>query len=612
MKHILRSLGITGKKIVMTASVLLLLAGVVGEFSSANATTEKWILTSYETYDGHGFNTGGGEWPSGMPQQGENGLSCSVTADERTYTNTLTWTRPPHELTLGQTFTLEAHLAQVDQWGPLNGGKGTAAALNGSYNFDHFPCSIPAGTLTSVATGNLECRMGSCGGQAYNQDISVPVTFKGCSSSEDCSLVWKVFGCQESPDHYLWITYRYTKESPKQPIPKPRTQSPKREQIARIKSMKGDVMVRKVGEDWHPLTGGSLGVNDEISTGPDSLLIITFPDGTTLQYGELTRGLMSDLQTVKDRIMIRVLLKMGEIRSQVPKQELIRSDFSIKSPTATAGVRGTRFTVRYDEKSEVTTVTVEDGVVRVTPENRSLRYVDLQAGQQVQVTEQTISAVPSGRTGPTGPGGPVVQDVPTSSSLAQQGTRQVCNITGQWQGVNGDLFEVFQDGRHFSWKMSNHGNESAVGTIDGSSITVSWSGDIHGSGSATGTVECDGRGWATRILWGNGAVFNRTEHKAAQGLVETSLPTCNISGQWLGINNDLFEVTQTGNSYTWTMLNKGRENATGSIIGRDITVSWTGDVHGSGTAYGKVECAYNLWGTRIGWNNGAVFVRAKP
>lgn len=192
---------------------------------------------------------------------------------------------------------------------------------------------------------------------------------------------------------------------------------------------------------------------------------------------------------------------------------------------------------------------------------------------------------------------------------AQGAKWNICNIGGQWLGVNGDLFSIQQMDTRFNWYMLNHGRETANGTFDGRTITVSWTGDIHGSGTATGTVTCDAKGWATNIQWSNGAVFTRTgENKEAQGVIRSER-TCNISGRWEGLNGDLFDITQNGNSYTWTMLNKGRESASGSIIGQKITVSWSGEVHGSGTAHGEVFCEHNRWATHIGWSNGAAFNR---
>jgi hypothetical protein len=184
-----------------------------GDWCSACATppppAETWTLYQVQTYDGH-FDPGGTGWPSGMPRNGDTGLSCSATLDGRTFTNAVTWTAPPATLTRGQVFTLTAHLDKVDLY---SGGQptGTASYLNGIYEFDAFPCSFPSGTFTRVVTGSLDCPMGSCGGLVFNQNISIPVTFNGCDTAT-CTLVWKVYGCQDGPDYYLWISYEYRKQ----------------------------------------------------------------------------------------------------------------------------------------------------------------------------------------------------------------------------------------------------------------------------------------------------------------------------------------------------------------------------------------------------------------
>lgn len=409
MRPILRGVGTIGGRVgLLAAMTLLLLVGAVRECPSAEVAAEKWVLTSYETYDGHGYNTGGDRWPSGMPRRGEQGLTCSVTVDGRTYTNALAWTNPPQELTPGQTFTLEAQLENVALWGPINAWQGTAAGLNGGYIFDHFPSSIPAGTLTSVATGDLKCRMGSCGGLPHNQQISIPVTFKGCSSIDDCHLVWRVFGCQDSPDHYLWIKYGYTKArpDPTPPVSKRRVGCPKGEPTGRIQSINGDVEVRIWGEDWTGATVGMLlCMSDEIATGPESEVEIAYSDGSVVIVRPLTQIVVGTMQGESTSPKIQVLLKAGEVAAKVTQQKAWEADFSIQTPVATASVRGTIFTVRHDPVHRVTTVAVEEGLVRVAPATASLRTVDLRAGQQVQVTDQSVSAVTSVLAGATGLGG---------------------------------------------------------------------------------------------------------------------------------------------------------------------------------------------------------------
>src|SRR6185436_7663037 len=115
----------------------------------------------------------------------------------------------------------------------------------------------------------------------------------------------------------------------------------------------GDANFLQPGADWQEASEGMrLGAEDEIHTGPDSEAILQFPDGSTVVINQLTRIRMGGLLKNDTRFKIEVLLKMGEIQSHIKPQEVIGSGFSVKTPTATASVRGTIFVTRYDEKTQ--------------------------------------------------------------------------------------------------------------------------------------------------------------------------------------------------------------------------------------------------------------------
>jgi hypothetical protein len=102
---------------------------------------------------------------------------------------------------------------------------------------------------------------------------------------------------------------------------------------------------------------------------------------------------ISALEFEESRIKVRVLLQMGYVRSKVVRQRTVLTDFSIQTPTATAGVRGTTFTVKYDPQHESTRVMVEEGSVSIEPKNSSLATFALSSGQEVDISAQQISAV---------------------------------------------------------------------------------------------------------------------------------------------------------------------------------------------------------------------------
>ncbi|MDT5121306.1 MAG: hypothetical protein QOC96_788 [Acidobacteriota bacterium] len=67
----------------------------------------------------------------------------------------------------------------------------------------------------------------------------------------------------------------------------------------------------------------------------------------------------------------------------------------VKTPTLTTTDKQTNYMVSYDEKTNTTTVGVEEGEVEITPTNSSLKPVTLAANQQVEVTEKSVSAITS-------------------------------------------------------------------------------------------------------------------------------------------------------------------------------------------------------------------------
>jgi hypothetical protein len=99
-------------------------------------------------------------------------------------------------------------------------------------------------------------------------------------------------------------------------------------------------------------------------------------------------------------------LKGGGVGAQVNKEATAVTQFRVKTPTLTASTRGTVFSVRHDERTQLSTVAVEEGVVDVTPTNSSLRPFALGAGQQVQVAQNRVDPITStaASTAPIGAG----------------------------------------------------------------------------------------------------------------------------------------------------------------------------------------------------------------
>jgi hypothetical protein len=163
--------------------------------------------------------------------------------------------------------------------------------------------------------------------------------------------------------------------------------------LGKVEKISGDVSVRHADEEWcDAVLGQTLDTGDEIHTGPESEATITFSDGSFLLVRQLTETAIGNLNGPRDRPRIRMLLKMGEIAAKVNHEVDREADFAIRTPVATASVRGTDFVVSYDDQPPLSQIKIDEGVVLVTPANSSLAPLQAHAGQFVQVTMEAIES----------------------------------------------------------------------------------------------------------------------------------------------------------------------------------------------------------------------------
>ncbi len=87
-------------------------------------------------------------------------------------------------------------------------------------------------------------------------------------------------------------------------------------------------------------------------------------------------------------------LKQGEVQIKWRPSGLIRlieNLLTVESHGVNVAVKGTEFTVRYDEATQTTFVTVIEGEVLVTPNSPTLGAVRLRAPASAQVTPTSIT-----------------------------------------------------------------------------------------------------------------------------------------------------------------------------------------------------------------------------
>lgn len=157
-------------------------------------------------------------------------------------------------------------------------------------------------------------------------------------------------------------------------------------------------------ECWLPVEMGTvLKQGDEISVDPDGSATLAFADNSTVVLTDITQLKIASFFTEGGVVRTEILLKMGKVAAKVNKSEATKSDFRIKQPTATASVRGTRFSVFYDPGSKASITSVTEGVVTVDPTKPGVPTVELPAGKEIEVTATSASPVaPVGKAGARG------------------------------------------------------------------------------------------------------------------------------------------------------------------------------------------------------------------
>ncbi len=148
-------------------------------------------------------------------------------------------------------------------------------------------------------------------------------------------------------------------------------------------------------------------------------------DGSTIDLSGGTTLIVSELVNNSISYRARFSLLAGKTLSQVVHLLRPEDSFEIKTPSSTASVRGTRFTVEV-LSAESTYYTVEEGVVQVTMADQAVDVtagyeVTAVVGQQLQVepgkaTNTSPSSTPQPEPDPTAPAAEVHTAVPPTAT----------------------------------------------------------------------------------------------------------------------------------------------------------------------------------------------------
>lgn len=369
-----------------------------------------------------------------------------------------------------------------------------------------------------------------------------------------------------------------------------------------VVSGSGDVTVRGSNGTDPPQpigAGGHLYKTQEISTGVDVEIVISFPDGSKMQVPEMTQLLVDDLLYKGSRQAIAVQLKLGEIAAQVNPKHAFQTEFKVTTPAGTTSSRGTKFTVAYAPASKLMTVSVTEHAVIVTPINKSLRPVTLRAGQQVEVTPDHI-----GPATPIAPPAPATAVVPSPAFDGTWSIAQVCPLAGSEPGYATEFIVQVSGG-------SFHGQYGVPGQPGSEAIDGMIAADGTVSIKASSLIGDKARSARPGIPF----VYDVAGHIGATGGTGKRLsaracdwtfakqqgPAPDISGNWLTADGRIVEITQNGNQVSWTACCKpGHENLVVSVSGMFDGKHLVGTYHyREGSAEGSGTAVYVLAGDRL-------------
>jgi ferric-dicitrate binding protein FerR (iron transport regulator) len=174
------------------------------------------------------------------------------------------------------------------------------------------------------------------------------------------------------------------------------------ESRAVFREISGTVEVRAPGSaEWIPARQGeSIAQAAVVSTGFKSTAVIAVGN-SVLSVRPLTRLTVEEMQAARDE-RVNVSLQTGRIRVDVKPPIGGKTEFTVRSPSATASVRGTAF------EFDGVRLRVDEGRVHVTGGDRSGVYVgvghsvsaDIETGRTISpaevAREELVPSLPAG------------------------------------------------------------------------------------------------------------------------------------------------------------------------------------------------------------------------
>jgi len=166
-----------------------------------------------------------------------------------------------------------------------------------------------------------------------------------------------------------------------------------------LTNVSGEVLVSRAGQEFAPAHQGDVVfAGDTIRTSASAVAEITYFEGSSVRLEENTELVITALESASDGgTIVTMAQAMGRTWHVVTKLLAGSSRYEVKTPTTTASVRGTIFSVdvRASADGPSATVTTSEGTVLHTADEAPAVHVSVQAGQQSTKTARMNAPEPA-------------------------------------------------------------------------------------------------------------------------------------------------------------------------------------------------------------------------
>ena len=161
--------------------------------------------------------------------------------------------------------------------------------------------------------------------------------------------------------------------------------------MVKVEVKDGEVIVDRSDESMDAFEGMNLIADDYVGVKEKSYIVLLVDDDKHISAEENTEFSVNATGT-KSNGSVTVELVKGQALFEIDEKLDENSYFSVKTPNTTLSVRGTTFTVYYDDTNDVTYLEVSEGIVNIETNENNLSE-DVTAGEKREIKSGSVESI---------------------------------------------------------------------------------------------------------------------------------------------------------------------------------------------------------------------------